>query len=154
MSRTLIVISISIIHKLVRSLIFRFGSADIREMAAAAGFVSPRRGRLAKERRWCCIGRTRHLRRGISASASSLSSALDLGVPSDDEVLGYFVSHLYCSLDNDDANYGRDDLHNLSRQGKPLLVNYDLDALKGTGKFTREMLEKRAPTLWKVLYPC
>ena len=68
------------------------------------------------------------------------------GVPLDDEVLGYYVEDLYCSLNNEDR-YPAGQLHNLSRAGKPLLVQYNLDALKG--KLTRELLASRAPTLWK-----
>ena len=81
-------------------------------------------------------------------AVSSSTSQLDLGVPSDEEVLGYYVSHLKCSLDPNDEIYAAGKLWNLSRAGKPLLVEYDLDALKG--KLTREILAQRAPTLWKV----
>ena len=83
--------------------------------------------------------------RAVTSSASQLDY---LGVPSDEEVMGYYVSHLKCSLDPSDDKYAAGQLHNLSRAGKPLLVEYNLDQLKG--KLTRDILAKRAPTLWKV----
>jgi threonine synthase len=43
--------------------------------------------------------------------------------------------------------YEADTLHGLAESGKPLLVRYDLEALKG--KLTRETLAARPPTLWK-----
>jgi len=67
------------------------------------------------------------------------------GVPSDDEISGTYVTNLECSLTGE--KYEADKLHGLASSGKPLLVRYDLDALKG--KLTREILAKRAPTLWK-----
>ena len=39
-----------------------------------------------------------------------------------------FVTHLECSLTGE--RYEADQLHNLSRAGKPLLVRYDLDAIR------------------------
>ena len=39
-----------------------------------------------------------------------------------------FVTHLECSLTGE--RYEADTLHNLSRAGKPLLVRYDLDAVR------------------------
>src|SRR3990170_3323779 len=39
-----------------------------------------------------------------------------------------FVTHLECSLTGERHEAGR--LHNLSRAGKPLLVRYDLDAIR------------------------
>ncbi|MGO7251485.1 threonine synthase, partial [Rhizobium brockwellii] len=38
-----------------------------------------------------------------------------------------FVTHLECSLTGE--RYEADQLHGLSRAGRPLLVRYDLDAL-------------------------
>ena len=38
-----------------------------------------------------------------------------------------FVTHLECSLEGD--RYPADELHNLSKAGKPLLVRYDLKRL-------------------------
>ena len=67
------------------------------------------------------------------------------GVPTDDEIAGTFVTHLECSLTGE--RYEADTLHGLADSGKPLLVRYDLEALKG--KLTREILASRPPTLWK-----
>ena len=39
-----------------------------------------------------------------------------------------FVTHLECSLTG--KRYPADRLHNLSRAGKPLLVRYDLEAVR------------------------
>lgn len=56
-----------------------------------------------------------------------------------------FVTHLECSITGE--RYPADEPHNLSRAGRPLLVRYDLDAIRG--RLTREVLAARAPTLWK-----
>lgn len=56
-----------------------------------------------------------------------------------------FVTHLECSYTGE--RYEADRLHNLSQAGKPLLVRYDLDAVKRT--LSKEMLARRAPTMWK-----
>jgi threonine synthase len=58
------------------------------------------------------------------------------GVPTDDEIAGTFVTHLECSLTGE--VYEADKLHGLAESGKPLLVKYDLESLKG--KLTREIL--------------
>ena len=55
------------------------------------------------------------------------------------------MTHLECSLTGE--RYEADTLHGLADSGKPLLVRYDLEALKG--KLTREILASRPPTLWK-----
>ena len=56
-----------------------------------------------------------------------------------------FVTHLECSLSGE--RYPADELHNLSRAGRPLLVRYDLAAV---GKaLSREALETRATDLWR-----
>ena len=39
-----------------------------------------------------------------------------------------FVTHLECSATGE--RYPADELHNLSRAGKPLLVRYDLDGVR------------------------
>ena len=39
-----------------------------------------------------------------------------------------FVTHLECSMTGE--HYPADQLHNLSRAGKPLLVRYDLDGVR------------------------
>jgi threonine synthase len=55
------------------------------------------------------------------------------------------VTHLECSLTGERYEAGRP--HNLSKAGKPLLVRYDLEAVKRT--LTRESLSERAPGMWK-----
>ena len=39
-----------------------------------------------------------------------------------------FVTHLECSATGE--RYGSDELHNMSRAGKPLLVRYDLEGIR------------------------
>ena len=41
-----------------------------------------------------------------------------------------FVTHLECAMTGE--RYAADEVHNLSRAGKPLLVRYDLDGVKKT----------------------
>ncbi|MDQ3074282.1 MAG: threonine synthase [Pseudomonadota bacterium] len=56
-----------------------------------------------------------------------------------------FVTHLECSLTGE--HYRADELHNLSRAGRPLLVRYDLDAI---GKaLSRDALAARATDMWR-----
>jgi threonine synthase len=55
------------------------------------------------------------------------------------------VTHLECSLTGERYEAGQ--VHNLSREGKPLLVRYDMEAAKRT--MTRDDLAKRAPGMWK-----
>ena len=56
-----------------------------------------------------------------------------------------FVTHLECSAtgERDPA----DELHNLSRAGKPLLVRYDLAGVKKS--LSREALAQRPHDLWR-----
>jgi threonine synthase len=56
-----------------------------------------------------------------------------------------FVTHLECSLTSE--TYPAGEVHNLSRAGRPLLVRYDTDALRGV--LTREVLAARPPGMWK-----
>ena len=56
-----------------------------------------------------------------------------------------FVSHLECSSTGKRHAAGK--LHNLSDDGYPLLVRYDLERMAGA--FTREMLAGRAADLWR-----
>ena len=56
-----------------------------------------------------------------------------------------FVTHLECSLTGE--RYEADRLHNLSAAGKPLLVRYDLGAVRGF--LPRAMVEARPPDLWR-----
>jgi threonine synthase len=51
-----------------------------------------------------------------------------------------FVTHLECSATGE--RYAADEVHNLSRAGKPLLVRYDLDGVK-------KALASRPPDLWR-----
>jgi threonine synthase len=56
-----------------------------------------------------------------------------------------FVTHLECSLNGE--RYDADKVQGLSQAGKPLLVRYDLNALRG--KITRETFDSREPAMWK-----
>ena len=56
-----------------------------------------------------------------------------------------FVTHLECSLTGE--RYEADQLHGLSRAGRPLLVRYYLDAVRAN--LTRPMLEVRPTDLWR-----
>jgi threonine synthase len=56
-----------------------------------------------------------------------------------------FVTHLECAYTGE--RHSADEVHNLSRAGKPLLVRYDL---AGVAKaMTKEVLARRAPDLWR-----
>jgi threonine synthase len=56
-----------------------------------------------------------------------------------------FVSHLECSLTGE--RYPPDQLHGLSRAGRPLLVRYDLDGVRRA--LPRAALDARPQTLWR-----
>jgi threonine synthase len=56
-----------------------------------------------------------------------------------------FVTHLECSATGE--RYEADQLHNLSRAGKPLLVRYDLAGVKKA--LSKEALAQRPPDLWR-----
>lgn len=56
-----------------------------------------------------------------------------------------FVTHLECSLTGE--RYEADQLHGLSRAGKPLLVRYDLDAVRAN--LPKRQLELRPTDLWR-----
>lgn len=56
-----------------------------------------------------------------------------------------FVTHLECGMHHD--RYEADQLHGLSKAGKPLLVKYDLDALAQA--VSKEELASRPATLWR-----
>lgn len=56
-----------------------------------------------------------------------------------------FVTHLECGYTGE--RFEADRLHNLSSAGKPLLVRYDLDGVKGA--ISKDLLASRAPTLWR-----
>ena len=56
-----------------------------------------------------------------------------------------FVIHLECSMTGE--RYPADTLQTLSRAGRPLLVRYDLDAVRRT--FSRDALSGRPQSLWR-----
>ena len=56
-----------------------------------------------------------------------------------------FVTHLECSLTGERCP--ADELHGLSRAGRPLLVRYDLPAIRNA--ISREALELRSTDLWR-----
>jgi threonine synthase len=56
-----------------------------------------------------------------------------------------FVTHLECSMTGE--RYEADQLHGLSRVGRPLLVRYDLEAAKAA--LPRDELARRPADLWK-----
>jgi threonine synthase len=56
-----------------------------------------------------------------------------------------FVTHLECSGTGE--RYPADEIHNLSRAGKPLLVRYDLAGVKKA--LSKEALARREPDLWR-----
>src|SRR5262247_392599 len=56
-----------------------------------------------------------------------------------------FVTHLECALTGE--RHEADQVHNLSRAGKPLLVRYDLTGIRNALK--KEMLAERPPDLWR-----
>jgi threonine synthase len=56
-----------------------------------------------------------------------------------------FVTHLECSETGE--KYPADEVHNLSRAGKPLLVRYDLDGVKKA--LSKDALAERPPDLWR-----
>ena len=56
-----------------------------------------------------------------------------------------FVTHLECS--DTGEHYPADQIHNLSRAGKPLLVRYDLAGVKKA--LSKSALAERPPDLWR-----
>src|SRR5258708_19529297 len=56
-----------------------------------------------------------------------------------------FVTHLECAMEGD--RYPADQVHNLSKAGKPLLVRYDLAGVKKA--LIREALAQRPPDMWR-----
>ncbi len=56
-----------------------------------------------------------------------------------------FVTHLECSETGE--HHAADQLHGLSRAGKPLLVRYDLDAVRRS--VSRDDLAGRGPDMWR-----
>jgi threonine synthase len=56
-----------------------------------------------------------------------------------------FVTHLECAATGE--RYAADEVHNLSRAGKPLLVRYDLDGVKKA--LSKDALAGRPADLWR-----
>src|ERR1700728_1161816 len=56
-----------------------------------------------------------------------------------------FVTHLECAMVGD--RYPADQVHNLSKPNKPLLVRYDLAGVKQA--LTKDALAQRPPDLWR-----
>src|SRR5499427_9264815 len=56
-----------------------------------------------------------------------------------------FVTHLECAYTGE--RHAADEMHNLSRAGKPLLVRYDLAGVAKT--LSKEALARRSPDLWR-----
>jgi threonine synthase len=56
-----------------------------------------------------------------------------------------FVTHLECAMTGE--KHEADEIHNLSKAGKPLLVRYDLAGVKKA--LSRDALARRAPDLWR-----
>src|SRR5579859_757396 len=56
-----------------------------------------------------------------------------------------FVTHLECAATGE--RHAADEVHNLSRAGKPLLVRYDLDGV--TKALTKDQLASRPHDLWR-----
>ncbi|WP_380873150.1 threonine synthase [Sphingomonas sp. DBB INV C78] len=56
-----------------------------------------------------------------------------------------FVTHLECSITGE--RYDADRVHGLSKAGRPLLVRYDLDGVRGA--LTKEALRDRPRDLWR-----
>ncbi len=59
---------------------------------------------------------------------------------------GYFVTHLVCGLTG--KEYPARQIHELSEAGRPLLVKYDLEAIKKAVK--KEDMIGRAPDMWRL----
>jgi threonine synthase len=56
-----------------------------------------------------------------------------------------FVTHLECAMEGD--HYAADQVHNLSKAGKPLLVRYDLAGVKKA--LTKDALSHRPADMWR-----
>jgi threonine synthase len=57
-----------------------------------------------------------------------------------------FVTHLSCGLTGQE--YPAREIHGLSEAGRPLLVHYDLDAVKSA--VSKDDLKSRAPDMWRL----
>jgi threonine synthase len=56
-----------------------------------------------------------------------------------------FVTHLECGMEGD--HYAADEIHGLSKAGKPLLVRYDLDGIQNA--VTKEDMASRPADIWR-----
>ena len=56
-----------------------------------------------------------------------------------------FVTHLECGMEGD--HYAADEIHGLSKAGKPLLVRYDLDGIKNA--VSKEEMASRPADIWR-----
>src|SRR5689334_1054036 len=56
-----------------------------------------------------------------------------------------FVTHLECAMEGD--HYAADQVHNLSKAGKPLLVRYDLAGVKKA--LSKDALAQRPADMWR-----
>ena len=56
-----------------------------------------------------------------------------------------FVTHLECAMESD--HYPADQVHNLSKAGKPMLVRYDLAGVKKA--LTKDALAQRPADMWR-----
>ena len=82
-----------------------------------------------------------------SGSCTTKRRALSAVTPTRGASVRYsYATHLECSLTGQRATTSRK-LQGLSQAGKPLLVRYDLAALRR--ELTREVIAARAPTLWR-----
>src|SRR5437868_13162727 len=81
-------------------------------------------------------------------SERSRSSNRDVPVKDNDNLTTErptFVTHLECAMEGD--RYPADQIHNLSKAGKPLLVRYDLARVKKA--LTKDTLRQRPADLWR-----
>jgi threonine synthase len=82
------------------------------------------------------------------SSITRLDEAGDLALRYDENLTTErptFVTHLECAATGE--RYAADEVHNLSRAGKPLLVRYDLDGVKKA--LSKQALASRPPDLWR-----
>jgi len=87
----------------------------------------------------------RHMERAIGTGSGGTERAGMAINPNLSEARPTFVTHLECSLTGE--HYPADQLHGLSRAGRPLLVRYDLDAVGRA--LSREALTGRPTDLWR-----
>src|SRR3984957_5411584 len=104
--------------------------------AARTGSLVPSATAIARQDDWICVrlrNSPRHRRCTLHANDNLTTER-----PT-------FVTHLECSMTGE--HYAADEIHNLSRAGKPLLVRYDLDGVKQA--LSKDALASRPPDLWR-----